>query len=206
MPLARIESESDEQALIARCRAGDRTAFGELVARHQERVYNLCLRLAGDRSDAADMAQETFVRALQSVDRFNGRAQVFTWLYRIAVNLSIDRARKRSRGTTCSLDAPSLGRSDGRAGSRAERATSSERGPSDRADANEMRVAVQAALLELDDAHRVVVVMRDLDGLDYSQIAEILEIPVGTVKSRLFRARLTLRELLADCFGPDETR
>ncbi len=205
MPVARIESESDEQALIARCRAGDRTAFGELIARHQERVYNLCLRLAGDRSDAADMAQETFVRALQSMSRFDGRAQVFTWLYRIAVNLSIDRARKRSHGRVHSLDAPSRDQPDGRAASRAERVASSERGPGERVGASESRAAVQAALLKLDDAHRAVVVMRELDGLDYSQIAEILEIPVGTVKSRLFRARLTLRELLAECFGPDET-
>src|SRR5262249_19667517 len=95
---------ADEAAVVARCRRGDRAALGELVSLYQDRVYGLCLRLCRDREAAADLAQETFVRAISSIERFDERAKFFTWLYRIAVNLSIDRRRQRARRPALSLD------------------------------------------------------------------------------------------------------
>lgn len=193
-PASRAESV-DEASLVARCREGDRAAFGEFVRAFQDRVFGVCLRISGDRHDAADATQETFVRALESISRFDERAAVFTWLYRIAVNLAIDQRRRRGRAGVVPLDGRRRGEDAG-GGSLGERLAAGGPGPDDRLHATEREAAVARAIVELDEEQRVVVVLRDIDGLDYAQIAEVLQLPVGTVKSRLFRGRMMLKERL----------
>src|SRR5262249_34279708 len=162
-------------SVIARCRKGDRAAFGELVRLYQDRVFGLCLRLAGHPQDAADLAQETFVRALSSIERFDDRAAVFTWLYRIATNLAIDqRRRRRPTGVV-----PARHRGNGEVDDAADpmdRLPASGRRPDEHAASSEQHAAVAAAVQALDDDFRVVVVLRDVEGLDYAQIAEVLQV------------------------------
>jgi|CXWL01.1.fsa_nt_gi RNA polymerase sigma-70 factor (ECF subfamily) len=172
----------DEAELVRRSRSGDTQAFGSLVRLHQDRIYHACLRMCGDPTAADDLTQETFVKAFTAISRFDGRSRLFTWLYRIAINTCRDSRRGR-RPVTQSLDA-ALTRS------------SHEASPIERTSDREEQSLVLAALAELDDDHRAAVILRDLEGLDYGEIAGILEVAVGTVKSRLHRARMALREKL----------
>lgn len=184
----------EDAEVVARCREGDREAFARLVAKYQDRVFNACLRVCGHRDDAADLTQEAFLRALASIERFGDRAGFYTWVFRIAMNLAIDRGRRRKRHGERSLDNP--GRRD-TGGGYALRIESRTPPPSHGLDQEEQQAAVAAALERLEPDHRAVIVLRDIEDCDYAEIAEVLEIPIGTVKSRLFRARVALRELLA---------
>lgn len=186
----------DEADIVERCRAGDRAAFGGLIALYQDRVFNLCLRMCGCPSDAEDYAQEAFIKAMQSIDRFDGRSRFYTWLFRIAVNVAISGRRKGGRVAMRSLDDGwARGSDDGR-WSPGDRPASETSGPMEQAAVHEEHAMVLAALAELDDEHRAALVLRDVESLDYSEIAEVLGVAVGTVKSRLHRARLALRERL----------
>jgi RNA polymerase sigma-70 factor (ECF subfamily) len=187
-------SPHDEAALIDQCRRGDSAAFGDLVRKYQDRVFNTCWRLCGNRTDAEDLTQEAFVRAFQSIDRFAGRSRFYTWVYRIAVNLTISARRKDRRARWPSLDAEQSG-TDGEA-SRGDQLDSGEASPAEKACDREQEARVMAALSSLEDEPRAVVILRDLESLGYDEIAEILDIPAGTVKSRLHRARLALRAKL----------
>lgn len=189
--------------LLEQCRRGDGAAFERLVRKYQDRIFNTCWRMSGNRADAEELTQETFVRAFQAIGRFDGRSEFFTWLYRIATNLAISHQRKRSRSSAGSLDrSPPRGAVE-HGGGAATRAAGSGPSPEERALATERGEQVIAALAELDEEHRAVVVLRDVESLDYEQIADILEVPVGTVKSRLHRARMALRarltRLMGDC-------
>ncbi len=189
-----------EARLVEASKAGDTAAFGELVRQHQDRVYNVCWRICGNRTDAEDLAQETFVRAFEAIARFDGRARFYTWLFRIAANLAISAGRRERRARTVSLDGgPRLVHEDeAPAGERLAVETAS---PQESVMDREAQALVLSALAELDEEYRVVVTLRDLESLSYEEIAEVLEVPVGTVKSRLHRGRLALRERLAPLFG-----
>lgn len=190
--------------MLARCRAGDAKAFGALVRAYQDRILNVCWRMCGRREDAEDLTQETFVRAFLQVHRFEGKSQFYTWVYRIAVNLALSARRRPAIARTASLDGGRDGYRENRDGDGRHRpVASSDRAPIDAAVANESRDLVAAALEQLEPDHRTVVVLRDLDGLDYDEIAEILDVPRGTVKSRLHRGRAALRELLVGKLGED---
>lgn len=184
---------ADDTDLVNQCRRGDSSAFGGLVARYQDRVFNTCLRLCGNRSDAEELAQEAFVKAYVSLDRFDGRASFYTWLFRIAVNLTISAHRKARPGPMVSMHAR-LAEGDGQ--SLADRMEGTSAMPQDRCEMSERDEAVARALSSLDEEHKSVIVLRDIEALGYAEIAEILGVPTGTVKSRLHRARLALRELL----------
>lgn len=197
-------SQVDEAALLARCRAGEARAFGALVRAYQDRVLNVCWRMCGRREDAEDLAQEVFVRAFQQLHRFEGQARFYTWVYRIAVNLTLSARRRPSILRHSSLDARAEGLGANHDGDGLRRSVaSSDREPVDAAAAKESREIVAAALERLEPDHRAVVVLRDLEGLDYDEIAEILDVPQGTVKSRLHRGRAALRDLLAGRLGED---
>jgi RNA polymerase sigma-70 factor (ECF subfamily) len=170
---------SDEELLAAHLR-GDRDAFGQLVGRHERRVYGICLRMLGNREDAQDAAQETFVSALRRASSFRQEAAFSTWLYRIAVNASTDQARRRGRARTTPLEPGDAGMADPVPG----------RG--DPGDAVATAVTVQAALTRLPEEFRAAVVLCDLLRLPYAEAAAILDVPVGTVKSRVYRGRLAL--------------
>ena len=179
----------DDRRLIAESLGGRRDAFGELVSRYQARLYNAAVRLVDSPDDAADVVQDAFLNAYQSLHAFKGDAEFFTWLYRIAFNGAI--SLKRKKRPTGSLDAAS--------GDHGFEPTD----PSDYVrtghalERTEEETLLHAALARLSPEHREVLTMKDLDGLRYEEIAEVLGVPVGTVRSRLHRARLELRELLA---------
>jgi RNA polymerase sigma-70 factor (ECF subfamily) len=166
-----------EQDLVRRAKAGSREAFGQLVSRFQLPVYRVVRGILSDPSASEDVAQEVFLKAFAGLARFRGEAGIFTWLYRIAVNEAL-RARKQ-RGfvdldAVAEVEAPA---------------------PEPDAEPAPTLATLEALLKKLPDDFRAIVVLRDLEGLSYTEISETLEIPLGTVESRLFRARQELRTL-----------
>lgn len=197
-------------AMLRRAQAGDRGSYGQLVLLYQDRLYNAVLRLVGDRDEALELTQEAFTRGLEKLDSFRGDASPYTWLFRIAVNLAISQLRKVQRNRVFSLDRPGAGGghrgSNGRLRPDADEQASglldrvardrSEPAPPQRVEDRERDNQVLAALGRLDAEYRAVLVMRDIEGFDYQQMADVLGLPLGTLKSRLFRARLALRDEL----------
>lgn len=177
---------SDDAQLIEATRAGDSEAFGRLVQRHQDRLYNSLFRVLGSAEDARDVVQDAFVQAYLKLETFRGAAAFYTWLYRIAFNLAMSHARKRRPTTSLEQARESFGREP----------VDGQPGPDAHMVRRERVQLVHAALAALSAESRQVLVLRELEGCRYDQIAEILELPVGTVRSRLFRAREQLREQL----------
>lgn len=182
-----MASEHSDADCIARARKGERGAFDELVLRYQDRLYNTLARLMGSEDDALDIAQDAFVQAYVKLDSFKETAAFYTWLYRIAFNLAMSEGRKRRPRTIMDHDDTT----------RKMEPMSLDASPSQPLETAERVAGVQAAIAELADEQRQVVVLRELEGCDYEQIADILDIPIGTVRSRLFRARACLKEKLA---------
>jgi RNA polymerase sigma-70 factor (ECF subfamily) len=182
-------SAADDHSLIAASLAGDAGAFGVLVRRYQDRLYHTVFRLVDNPEDAQDVVQEAFLSAYQSLDSFKGDALFFTWLYRIAVNTAI--SLKRKRRAMVSIEA-------GRDGGGAIEPTdpSETNRPGHALETAEQERRVRLALTRLSPEHRAVLVMKDLEGQKYEAMAEVLQVPIGTIRSRLHRARLELRELL----------
>ena len=196
----RAQQESD---WIRRAQKGDLDAFDALVALHQNRIFNLCKWNLGDDEDAADAAQDVFVRAWKAIARFRGDCALSTWLHRIAINVISDTANKRRRAPTplSSLTFANKTQSSTRT-EESELETpdlSADADPQDAAARHEKRRAVQNALAALPRNQRAVVVLFDVQGHSYEDVAAILELPIGTVKSRLSRARLALRAQLEIC-------
>jgi RNA polymerase sigma-70 factor (ECF subfamily) len=190
----------EDGPLADRCRKGDLRAFEALVAKYQDRVYNLILRMCGRPADAEELAQETFLKALKKIGQFRGQSSFYTWLFRIATNLTISHQRHLAVGR---IRFHSL--AEGTAHSGSESANSQARivndkspRPEDAMIAEELNQRIAEAIEQLDGEFRIVVVLRDVEEMDYSQIAEVLEVPMGTVKSRLHRGRDILREKLSD--------
>ena len=186
-----LTNPSDAE-LVSRAQRGDPAAFSELVTRYQDRVYNTCYRMCHNHADALDLTQSAFLKALEALPRFEFRAKFFTWLFRIAVNLTLSHRRAQSRRPTLALrqfedeqgrpfDPPAANDSDD---------------PARRVARVELHQRLEAALERRDEEFRAAVVLRDIEELDYAAIAEILGVPVGTVKSRIHRGRLMLREML----------
>jgi RNA polymerase sigma-70 factor, ECF subfamily len=195
----------DDAVLVRQCQKGDLTAFEPLVAKYQDRVYNLCWRLCGDRHAAEDLTQEAFLKAFESLETFRGASGFYTWLYRIATNLVLSYRRSERRQMNIGADQewndiPSQAARLYRTGSDADDQ------PDAAIERDEVRRLVWQVIQELDDEHRAVVVLRDMEGLDYGEIAEVLHVPTGTVKSRLYRARMALRERLMPVLGQEDSR
>jgi RNA polymerase sigma-70 factor (ECF subfamily) len=182
-------SAVDDHSLIAASLAGDAGAFGVLVRRYQDRLYHTVFRLVDNPEDAQDVVQEAFLSAYQSLDSFKGDALFFTWLYRIAVNTAI--SLKRKRRAMVSIEA---GRDGGGAIEPTDPSEASQ--PGHALETAEQERRVRLALSRLSPEHRAVLVMKDLEGQKYEAMAEVLQVPIGTIRSRLHRARLELRELL----------
>lgn len=179
----------DDPALIARCLAGDTSAYGELVERYQDRLYNSVFRLVENADDAQDVVQDAFLNAYQSLESFKGDALFFTWLYRIAFNTAI--SLKRKQRVVLSLDggtdnAPLVDPLDESEGTR----------PGWALEQAEQERKIHAALGRLSAEHRTVLVLKDMEGWKYEDMADLLKVPIGTIRSRLHRARLELRQLL----------
>ena len=195
MPKGKQRTQPEIEALVERARDGDRAAFGQLVDEYKDKIYNYVARMLNDPSEAEDVTQEAFLRAYKSLPRFRGASSFHTWLYRIASNLAIDVVRKRKRqDPTFSLDEP-LESDDGEY----ERELPDESGgPEDRTSTRETRIAVRRAIMELPEKLRDVMILYELQGETYDDIADILDVPLGTVKSRLFNARNRLKESLQE--------
>jgi RNA polymerase sigma-70 factor (ECF subfamily) len=178
----------DDRQLIATCLGGRRDAFGELVSRYQARLYNAAIRLVDNPEDAADVVQDAFLNAYQSLHSFKGDAEFFTWLYRIAFNAAI--SLKRKKRAAVSLDAV------GSDGGIDPDDPSEYIKPGAALERSEEEAQLQGAMIRLSYEHREVLVLKDIEGLKYEDIAEILGVPIGTIRSRLHRARLELRDLL----------
>lgn len=187
-----------ESEWIRRAQKGDLDAFDALVALHQNKVFNLCRWNLGNDEDAADAAQDVFVRAWKAIARFRGDCALSTWLHRIAVNVISDTANKRKRAPLpfSGLDS---GDDDEQTSELEVTDVSAESNPQDAALRNAKRLAVQKALAQLPENQRAVLVLFDVQGQSYEDVAAILELPLGTVKSRLSRARLALRARLETC-------
>jgi len=192
-------SFQDQQSL-AQLRRGNWSAMEQLVTRYQDRLFVTLLRMVNHPDDAADLVQETFVRAMQGVARFEGKSTLYTWLFRIAMNLAISHRRANQYRATVSLDA---GREEEEgsvnrqaAGLQRQLTQETEDDPAITAERQMEYEKLQMALARLDPEFKAVIVLRDVEECDYDQMAAILEVPVGTIKSRLFRARTALRELL----------
>jgi RNA polymerase sigma-70 factor (ECF subfamily) len=187
-------SNNQVSALLQRARAGDVAAFEELVQPHMPRMYNYIARMTGDPAEAEDLTQDAVLRAHKAIGSFRGGATFQTWLYRIATNICVDalRRKRRHEGRTSSLDVPL--RAD--EGEIAREVADRKADPQELAQLAELRGEVTRAIAQLSPKLRSVVVLFDLQGLTYEEIAQALNLPLGTVKSRLFNARSRLRELL----------
>ncbi len=187
--LARLNSEpvvSDDAQLIDRTLRGQTEAFGQLVLKYQDRLFNTVFHVVGHAEDARDIVQEAMVQAFLKLDTFQRHSAFYTWLYRIAFNVAITQRRKRR--PTVSID-------QARETSHMEPVDCRE-GPAEAVDRKEQRAQVRRAIGQLAEEHRAVLVLREIDGCCYETIAEILDLPIGTVRSRLHRARLELRDAL----------
>jgi RNA polymerase sigma-70 factor (ECF subfamily) len=178
----------DDRRLIADCLAGRRDAFGELVSRYQARLYNAAIRLVDNPEDAADVVQDAFLNAYQSLHAFKGDAEFFTWLYRIAFNAAISQKRKKRAGVSLDAAGPDGGIDPDDPSEYVKPGTALQRSEDER--------ILQEALNRLSHEHREVLVLKELEGMRYEDIAEVLGVPIGTIRSRLHRARLELRDLL----------
>ncbi|HEX3999643.1 MAG TPA: sigma-70 family RNA polymerase sigma factor [Pirellulales bacterium] len=177
---------NDDAQLIDQALAGQSVAFGRLVTKYQDRLYNALVHVVGSAEEAKDVAQDAFVQAFLKLDSFQRSAAFYTWLYRIAFNLAISRFRKTKPTVSVDRARESSG----------QEIMARDPPPGERLEQQERAQQVQLALAALDEHHRAVLVLREIDGCSYEAIAEILDLPVGTVRSRLHRARMELRELL----------
>jgi RNA polymerase sigma-70 factor, ECF subfamily len=190
----------DESELVSELQAGSETAFDWLVTHYHAPVYNLILGMLGDTSDAADGTQEVFLKAFKGIRNFRQGSSLKTWLYRIAIREALNHKRwfKRHLQKNISIDAESA---EGQCAIEIEDLAAS---PFDQLAAHEIQIAVHNALGHVPDAFRSAVILRDLEGLSYEEVAEVLECSVGTVKSRILRGRRTLKEILEPLLGEPE--
>jgi RNA polymerase sigma-70 factor (ECF subfamily) len=187
-----VTVDVEEAEWVRRSCSGDTQAFGRLVERYQSRLLNAVTRTVGRRAEAEDIVQEAFVRAFEAIDRFRQRSTFYTWLYRIAFNLvaSMHRQRRYRSGPPGGPPAEPVRVEELEAADTAN--------PEAQVEVNEQRRRVQQAISELPETFRLALVLREIEGMNYGEIGEVLRVPVGTVKSRIYRARMDLRDKLRD--------
>lgn len=185
---------NDDFDLIEQTLQGRPAAFGLLVEKHQDRLYNTLVHVIGHAEDARDVVQDAFVLAFLRLETFQRGSAFFTWLYRIAFNVAATRRRRQRPSASLERLRETTGQEPV---DRAEQ-------PSDRIEQEERHRQVRDAISQLEEEYRVVLVLREMEGCCYERIAEILDLPVGTVRSRLHRARLQLRELLKQVLAVED--
>ena len=182
---------ASDLALIRRCRDGDAEAFGDLVTRHQDRLYGTLVHLLGSLEEARDVSQDAFVLAFRKLSTFRGDSAFYSWLFRIAYNAAMTRRRKEQKRRHASIDAvkdqSGAEPADDRVGA----------DPGHSLHTRERQAIVQQALSELAETYRTPLVLKEIEGLQYEEIAEIVGCPIGTVRSRIHRARKELKEKLS---------
>lgn len=190
--------EVNDQTLIADCLEGRTDAFGSLVRKYQDRLFRTMTAIVGSREDAQDVVQDAFVRAFQNLESFRGNAAFYTWLYRIALNAASNRARRQRPNLSIDHLRDQTGHepADDREGTQ----------PHQGLERQERARQVHQALAQLSEEHRTTLVLKEMEGYKYEEIAEILNCPVGTVRSRLHRARVELRKLLTKILDEEPIR
>lgn len=187
----------DDTFWVSQCWQGDSAAMERLILKYQNRIYNVILKICPDPDDAAELTQETFVKVIENIDNFQCKSSFYTWAFRIAVNLTLNYCQRNARFGFSSLDAEQV-RYDSQPGRILKEFLSDDSSPDPVAMAQNRELCEIAvkSLKKLDDAQRAVVVLRDIEGMTYAQIANVLDIELGTVRSRLSRARKKLRQIL----------
>ena len=188
-----------DTALVERCRLNDEAAFNEVVARYKNKVYNYICRMLNNSDDAEDLTQEVFVRMYTSIDSFRSHSSLNTWLFRIASNLCIDyhRRGKKFRAHAFSLDAPVGGDGGSEPDAPAHEVADISYEPHRLLEHQEMTQQLQRALGQLPEKLRAVILLHDIEDMPYEEIAQVIGCPLGTVKSRLFNARVQLRQRMS---------
>jgi RNA polymerase sigma-70 factor (ECF subfamily) len=187
-----VHTELSDRELVEQCQQGMLRAYSELVRRYRQKVYMLALGMVRNEQDATDLCQETFVKGWQAIRGFKKNASFYTWLYRITTNLCIDHSRRNRRWTTVEFQEEV----DHDAEMGIEVPPSNQPLPTDEVRRRELRELIEAALEQLSPEHRVVIQLREFDGLDYAAIAKVVGCSIGTVMSRLHYARKHMQKLL----------
>lgn len=193
---------TDDLTLVRRCKEGDARAFELLVVRYQRKVHAVALGIVKNREEAQDVAQDAFVKVHRYLDHFKGDSSFYTWLYRITANLAIDRVRSRSKGEAVEYDETlaqeeltgELGVLGTRLGSNPQKATLR----------RELAAKIEEALAQIPEKHREILVLRELEGMSYEDLSKVLQIPKGTVMSRLFHARVKMQKILGGYLEGDD--
>ncbi|MGH2270657.1 RNA polymerase sigma factor [Anaerohalosphaeraceae bacterium U12dextr] len=184
----------DDAILVKQCQRGDSDSMACLIVKYQDRLYNAILKICGNPDDAAELTQESFVKVLENIGTFRSQSSFYTWLFRVGINLTLTFCSRRLRLGMRSLDNSLCSKESLKLAD--VLADTKQGSPLANVEKREMIQRILAALEKLEDHQRVLVVLRDIEGMSYEQIAEVLQLEIGTVKSRLSRARLALRELL----------
>jgi RNA polymerase sigma-70 factor (ECF subfamily) len=192
------QADVSELDLVKRCQAGDAEAFDELVVRYRTRVFGMIYNMVHSEQDAWDLAQDSFLKAWKSIKRFRGQSSFYTWIYRIVMNVTIDWLRKKQvkAGGAEFDDAIQLKEVD----PASKTMPKADALPSENLEQREIRAEIDKAIAQLSPEHRAVILMKEIDGMQYHEIAEALGCSIGTVMSRLFYARKKLQNLLRDCY------
>ncbi len=197
---------TDDLTLVKRVRSGDQRAFKLLVERYQRKIYAVALGMVKDKEEAYDIAQEAFVKVYKYLDHFKGDASFYTWLYRIAVNICIDVLRRKGamKGEHVELDETiQMDTSEANIGALGTRLGTN---PQKSALRKELAEKIQEALEQVPEKHRAILLLREIEGMSYEDLARTLKIPKGTVMSRLFHARAKVQKILSEYLELDEAK
>ena len=194
----------DDHDLVKRVQAGDSKAFRTLYDKYHRRAFAVAMGVVKNQDDALDAVQEAFVKVHKNIDKFQGTSSFYTWLYRIVMNVSIDHVRRTSRRKNLDFDERALHEQSEVAGDGALLPSISNANPGRAALRRELGESIQAALGQLSEQHRAVIVLREVEGMSYEQMAESLGVPKGTIMSRLFHARKKMQAALAPYLSGEE--
>ncbi len=195
---ASAEERERDKALVRAIQRGDEAAFRELFDRYHRRAFAVALGVVKNKQDALDVVQEAFIKVHRHIQSFQGTSSFYTWLYRIVMNLSIDHVRRSKKGRDLDYDDKVRREDSDVAGDGAILPTMLDQNPRKTVLRRELSDAIQAAISELPEYHRAVILLREIEGLSYEEMARILKVPKGTIMSRLFHARRKLQQQLAE--------
>ncbi|UMZ72559.1 RNA polymerase sigma factor [Natranaerofaba carboxydovora] len=181
-----------DELLVQRCKKGQLEAYEKLIKKYENKVYSLCYRYSGNYDDANDLAQEAFIKVFNSIDKFKGKSAFSTWLYRVTANVCLDEMRKKKK-TPISIDKPQ----ETEEGEVYFNLPDQKYNPEIIAEKNDLKQLVHKGISKLPKEQRIIIILREMEELSYEEISEVLEISIGTVKSRLNRARKNLKEILS---------
>lgn len=198
-----MTEESEESEIVRRAQSGDRDAFRELVERYQRRVYSICYGMLKNNEDSLDVSQEVFVKVYRYIENFNHQSSFYTWLYRITVNMCIDHIRKNKKIRNVEYDDRLSHHGDDVEGGEHIMPSTLGLNPDKVYGRKELREKMLAALDTLSEKHRTILLLREVEGLSYEEMAEVLQISKGTVMSRLFHARRYFQDAMADYLKGD---